>query len=99
MELSNELVMLGHKAQALAYYQQALENITENAMRLFCLRHKLNLEIDCGRFIVFTFCYTGKTAACIRKKMQKEEYVEKKLNSIYSCLISNLLDKKYLELN
>lgn len=47
-ELAEDLVILGHNAEALEYFELALENVTESTMRLMFLMRKLNLQIDCG---------------------------------------------------
>lgn len=47
--LASDLVSLGHKEEALAYYTQALDHIKENTTKLTCLKNKMNLEIDCGK--------------------------------------------------
>lgn len=48
MELANDLIELNHKLEAAAYYEQAIETVTESTMKVMCLRKLLNLRIDCG---------------------------------------------------
>lgn len=48
--LSSDLISLGHKDEALAYYTQAIDHVKEYTTKLTCLKNKMNLEIDCGEF-------------------------------------------------
>ncbi|KOB64878.1 Factor VIII intron 22 protein [Operophtera brumata] len=47
MRLSSDLVALGHKEEALAYYAQAIHHVKENNMKQICLKNKIDLEIEC----------------------------------------------------
>lgn len=48
MELASDLIELNHKLEASAYYEQAIDTVTESTMKTICLRNLLNLRIDCG---------------------------------------------------
>ncbi|CAG4944533.1 unnamed protein product [Parnassius apollo] len=50
MELASNLVSLNHKLEAVAYYEQALDTLSEGTMKLMYMRNLLNLLIDCGKF-------------------------------------------------
>lgn len=52
MELAGNLIELQYKLEAVSYYEQALETITEPTMKLMCLRNLLNLMIDCDKYDV-----------------------------------------------
>ncbi|XP_068617852.1 uncharacterized protein [Battus philenor] len=50
MELANDLVTLNHKLEALAYYEEALDTVSEGAMKLMYMMNLHNLLIECGKF-------------------------------------------------
>lgn len=50
MELASDLVELNHKLEAAAYYEQALETVTETIMKTICLKNLLSLRIDSGKY-------------------------------------------------
>ncbi|KAL0870878.1 hypothetical protein ABMA27_004718 [Loxostege sticticalis] len=52
MELANDLVELNHKLEAVSYYEQALEAVGDQTMRLMCMRKLLNMQIDCDKLDV-----------------------------------------------
>ncbi|KAJ2945385.1 hypothetical protein O0L34_g188 [Tuta absoluta] len=50
MELADHLIFLGHKKEALSYFEQALELVEDKFRRLMQTRNLLNLQIDCDQF-------------------------------------------------
>ncbi|KAG6463124.1 hypothetical protein O3G_MSEX013681 [Manduca sexta] len=52
LELSNDLVHLNKKSEAACYFEQALETVVDNTMRIMCLRNLLNLQIDCEKYVI-----------------------------------------------
>ncbi|XP_041982072.1 uncharacterized protein LOC121735342 isoform X2 [Aricia agestis] len=50
LELANNLVDLNHRQEAIVYYEQALNNITDKTTRLMCLRDLMNIQIDCDKY-------------------------------------------------
>ncbi|XP_038222274.1 uncharacterized protein LOC119839909 [Zerene cesonia] len=49
MEISSNLLELDHKLEAIAYYEQAIDTIEEEALKLMCLLKLLNMQIDAGK--------------------------------------------------
>ncbi|XP_045500463.1 uncharacterized protein LOC123697931 [Colias croceus] len=49
MEISNDLLELDHKLEAIAYYEQAIDTIEEEALKLMCLFKLMNMQIDAGK--------------------------------------------------
>ncbi|XP_013190351.2 40-kDa huntingtin-associated protein [Amyelois transitella] len=50
MEIADHLVALNHKCEAVAYYQQALEDIDEKTMKIVHMKNLVNLLIECDKF-------------------------------------------------
>ncbi|XP_004923956.1 uncharacterized protein LOC101741560 [Bombyx mori] len=50
MELASNLSTLGHKAEAISYYQQALDTVVDYTMKLMALWNLMILQIDSEKF-------------------------------------------------
>lgn len=66
--LSSDLISLGHKEEALAYYAQAIDHVKEKTTKLTCLKTKMNLEIECGEYS-FHWFISGHCVAALKMEL------------------------------
>ncbi|KAJ0174864.1 hypothetical protein K1T71_009972 [Dendrolimus kikuchii] len=85
MELSNDLVSLNHKLEALSYYEQALELVEESTMKVMGLRHLLNLQIDCGKLDMAL--ETANTICDLKLKVPEHMLAEVQVSRILLALL------------
>ncbi|CAK1550343.1 unnamed protein product [Leptosia nina] len=91
MEIANDLLELDHKLEAIAYYEQALEIIQDDFMKLMCLNKLLNLQIDCGK--LDSALQTGNSLMDLKCHIPENMIEEIQVTRILLALIVDLNNK------
>lgn len=90
-ELANDLVSLNHKLEAASYYEQALDTVSDQTMKIMCLRNLLNLQMDCDNLDV---AYETANLICNGNfKVPEDLLIEVQVSRVLLTLLVEPLDK------
>ncbi|CAH0400718.1 unnamed protein product [Chilo suppressalis] len=91
MELANDLIALNHKLEATSYYEQALEIVTDQTMKIMCLKNLLNLQIESDNLDVAL--ETANSICDSNITIPEDILVEVQVNRILLALLVEPLDE------